>query len=162
MKFPKSPFRPGRYFRPSLLSLIAAFPAIANPVLAGGYFPERRNITVTALPPEASSPGQGPAPVAEIEIDNNLPGYQLVLEFHALDGDDEAIDEVRLESLGGTLGRGLSDPSGHPLDGASGRYVWNPGRQETATLGYRVRVMVTYKRPVAATMPLTVGMSLPF
>jgi hypothetical protein len=60
----------------------------------------------------------------------------------------------------GMLGEGLADPSGIALAAGPvpGRFVWNPGRQESATVGYKVRVMVTCKRPLSEAPQLAVSM----
>lgn len=156
------PFRPPAALL--LMGLMAAPHISANSVIAGGYVPERRNLIVTPIRDGGAAGPDGSRAVAILEIDNNLPDFQLVLEFHPAEGDGGAIEGVRLESLGGVLGRGLGDPSGRPLaeDAGTGRFVWNPGPQETATLGYRVKVMVTCRRPGADVAPVTVSMRYPY
>lgn len=147
-----------------LLAFLARSHTFANSVIAGGYVPERRNFTVTDIRGKGAPGLDGSEAVAVIEIDNNLPDFQMTLHFHPLNGDGGTIETVRLESLEGKLGRGLDDPSGEPLTAGAepGQFIWNPGPQKTATLGFRVRVWVTYKRPVAETTPLSVSMHLPY
>jgi hypothetical protein len=147
----------------TLFTLASLSHTSANTISVGGYVPERRNLTIT---PTYGAELPDPArvdEVATIEIDNNLPDYELVLDFKDRDGGSDAISEVRLEELAGTLGSGLSAPTGSVLtpeaDGES--FVWHPGTQQTATNNYRMRVLVTYKRPLAdrpvmrVTMPIS-------
>jgi hypothetical protein len=124
----------------------AASPISANSINAGGRVPEMHNLSVT---PVSGSPGAASAEVAVIEIDNNLPSFELALEFP---GDGAArIAEVRLVGFDGALGGGLPDPASAPLEpDGTGRFVWRPGRQTSATLGYRMKVVVTYADPSAA------------
>ncbi|MDB5106371.1 MAG: hypothetical protein JWP91_4060 [Fibrobacteres bacterium] len=127
--------------------LLPVSPTFANTVIAGGFVPENRSLTVRTVQVSDSSRTDGAVEVAVIELDNNLPDYEVVLDFSDRYGSGEFVSEVRLEGLEGMLGRGLSEPAGAPLlPGASpGQFVWCPGRQESATLGYKVRVLATFK-----------------
>jgi hypothetical protein len=132
----------------------------ANTFIVGGYVPEQRNVTVTpTLVPAPVEPDKV-VEVAMIEIDNNLPNYALVLDFTDRFGGNDLISEVRLKGEGGTLGQGLAVPVETVLtpESGSGQFTWNPGTQESATFRYRVRVLVTYKRPMAEQPLMTVSM----
>jgi hypothetical protein len=137
--------------------------SFANSLIAGGPVPEAMSLLVILSPPAA--PGEDsavsalPIEVATIEIDNNLPEYALALDFSDRYGGNDGIAEVTLDGLEGMLGEGLAAPNGTRLEsgGAPGRFLWKPGRQESATVGYRIRVMVTYQRHPAHPQ-LLVGM----
>jgi hypothetical protein len=154
----------GASVRLLLLGLLAVSPTSAKTVTVGGYVPELRRLTITPVQGrDPALPGKA-IQVAVIEIDNNLPNYELVLDFSGADPDGGLISEVRLEGAGGTLGRGLAEPSGRPLEAGSiaGQFLWNPGPQETATLRYQVRVMVTYARPAESRPPMLVSMNFAY
>jgi hypothetical protein len=145
-----------------LLLLSASMPsrAVAYSVTSGGWVPVRQDVSVF---PEcgADSAGAGQTrDVAVIEITNNLPRFDLVLDFSGRLGGDDPVEEVRLQGLEGILGNGLETPSGAVMrpGGRPGRFVWSPGVQSTATVGYKIRVTVTYKRPVSDQPLLAVGM----
>jgi hypothetical protein len=146
----------------ALLACIA--PISANSIIAGGSVPEWRNLTVTPAPIEPD-PGQaGPVEVAEIEIDNNLPDYELVLDFSDRDGGDGRVVDVRLVGFDGILGQGLENPGSATMipGDAPGRFIWRPGRQGSATLGYRMKVMVTFAGPPSVPSTLMVGMPVSY
>ena len=144
----------------ALLALGLPMYAAAATATVGGYVPEKRNLTVTPVYDAAPSDAYRTKEVATIRIDNNLPNYSLVLDFSDRDGSRDVVSEVRLEPVQGTLGRGLTAPGAAALapEDGSGRFVWYPGTQESATLDYEVRVYVTYKRPLESQPLLTVGM----
>jgi hypothetical protein len=147
-----------------LLGLLTLSPISAKSVIVGGHIPELRRLTITPVQGRgAAVPGQT-VQVAVIEIDNNLPNYELVLDFSGADPDGRLVSEVRLEAAGGTLGKGLAEPSGRPLEAGStaGQFLWSPGRQETATIRYQVRVMVTYARPAESRPPMLVSMNFAY
>jgi hypothetical protein len=132
----------------------------ATSFVAVGYVPELRNVTVTPADMETPVEPDKVVEVAMIEIDNNLPNYALVLDFTDRFGGSDLISEVRLMGVGGMLGQGLAAPVEMVLtpEAGSGRFTWNPGTQESATLRYRVRVLVTYKRPIVDQPLMTVSM----
>jgi len=129
-------------------------------VRAIGRVDEIRNVSVTLLPAAAPASEGDAVPVAVIRIDNNLPEYELVLDFSGPPG-GEAVSEVRLQAVGGILGRGGSPPDRTPLPPGPvpGSFKWNPGIQASATIGYMVEVLVAWKAPPAA--PATITVSLP-
>lgn len=151
-------------FRPSaaaaLAFLAALAPISANSIIAGGHVPEWRNLSVTPAPIDADPRQAGPVEIAEIEIDNNLPDYELVLDFSDRHGGEGLIEEVRLVGIDGDLGQGLENPASAFMipGGAPGRFVWRPGRQSSATMGYRMKVLVTFSGPSSAPPTLTVAM----
>ena len=158
---------PTRFPRPAaaaFLILAAVVPNSASSVAAGGYIPVLRNLTVTPAGPSSAFAAEVPVEVAVLEIDNNLPGYELALDFSGPDGNGPVVSEVRLEGAGGVLGTGLAPPQGPlPEDGSHpGRFIWSPGSQKTATLGYRIRVLATYADPDADRPPLYVGVLAPY
>ena len=112
-----------------LLGLAAASPISANSVIVGGYVPEINTLSVVASRGPNDSRPDGRFAVAEVEINNNLPVYELVLDFSDPVGLGQPVSEVRLEPMGGILGQGLAEPSleNLPQSGLSGRFVWSPG-----------------------------------
>jgi hypothetical protein len=143
-----------------LLPALLGSHTFANSVIAGGWVPEHRNFVVTPFYGEGYSRPDGAVEVAVIEIDNNLPDFELGLDFSDADGNGDLVAEVRLQGLDGTLGTGLDAPSETTLKPGPipGRFIWDPGRQHTATIGYRVRVMVTYTTPIAEQPHMAVAM----
>jgi hypothetical protein len=134
---------------PLLVSILIFAPShcFANSLITGGWVPERRSLIITPnQSATVSVPGEE-TEVAIIEIENNLPEYELVLDFSDTEGGVGGVSEVRLEGVDGILGRGLRSPAESMLEPGAlpGRFLWRPGRQETATVGYRVRVMVICK-----------------
>lgn len=154
---------PNRFAPPAAVAfmlLAAAAPISANSIIAGGRVPEWRNLWVTPVRMDADPRQGGPVEVAEIEIDNNLPVYELVLDFSDRYGGEGLVSEVRLVGIEGTLGRGLENPGSAIMTsgGAPGRFVWSPGRQASATMGYRMKVMVTFASPPSAPPTMRVAM----
>jgi hypothetical protein len=143
-----------------LLSASAGSHTFANSIIAGGYVSEVRNLTVTPIAAEEGFRTDGPIEVAILEIDNNLPDFEVVLDFSDRIGMADAISEVRLVGLEGTLGQGLENPGSIAMRPGSlpGRFIWSPGRQTTATLGYRMKVLVTFVNPPAAPPTMRVAM----
>ncbi|GEM_PF-4628928 len=132
----------------------------ANSIIAGGYVPEQRSLSVTPSYGADNSPSNRSTEVAVIEIDNNLPNYELVLDFSDRYGDKDIVAEVRLQCLDGVLGSGSLSSSGTVLipGAAPGQFIWSPGPQMIPTHEYRVKVMVTYRRPMTGTPTLRVSM----
>jgi hypothetical protein len=142
------------------LALLLFSHSFANSVVAGGMVPEYRNLSVTPSISNIADWTLGRVEIATLEIDNNMPNYQIVLDFSHKDKGNDLISEVQLQGLDGTLGQGLS------LDGEtilrpeseSGKFIWNPGPQKTATLQLQIRVFVIYKQAPTSTPTLTVSM----
>jgi hypothetical protein len=132
----------------------------SDALVAGGWVPERKSLIVNPGSGEAVPDGDGALEAAVIEIDNNLPSFELVLDFSDRWGGGDFVSSVRLEGVDGMLGKGLDDPSGAALEPGPvpGRFVWSPGLQESATVGYRVRVLITCKRPFSGAPQLAVSM----
>jgi hypothetical protein len=158
----------------SISKLVIGFFAIlsfseifANTFVAGGSVPEQRNISVTPNYSDMDLEPMEMTEVATIQIDNNLPNYDLVLEFSDRYGTRDLIDEVHLIGMVGTLGEGLEVPANARLTqvGTDGRFVWSPGTQKSATLAYQLKVLVTYKRALtykeAVTNPPLLTVSMP-
>lgn len=160
MKFSAAFPRPGAAAALLLIPLFSISHSFANSLIAGGYVPENRSLAVTPSYGGGLSPAHQATEVAVIEIDNNLPDYELVLDFTDRYGDNDIIAEVRLVGMDGTLGSGSMVPSGTVLNpGASpGQFIWRPGPQLVPTRGYQVRVMVTYKIPMAGAPIMRVSM----
>jgi hypothetical protein len=139
-------------------------PSSANSLIAGGWVPERHTLGISPMISDPPSPQGVATEVAIIEIENNLPEYELVLEFPDNAGGSASISEVRLDGLDGILGCGLTAPMGLRMEneGASGRFRWRPGRQASATVGYRVRATVTYKLPRMGSQQLLVSMPITY
>lgn len=142
-----------------MLAALAA-DAFAN-VQAIGRVAEIRNVSVTPLAAAEAPEGDG-VPVALIRIDNNMPDFELVLDFNASPG-GEAVSEVRLQPLGGILGEGCAPPgpAALPPGPVPGTFKWNAGSQASATIGYMVEVLVAWKsqRPAPATMTVSMPSS---
>jgi hypothetical protein len=134
--------------------------SFASSLVVGGWVPERRSLIVTPNQGADLSVSGEPTEVGTIEIDNNLPDYELVLDFPDPEGADRAVSAVRLEALDGQLGQGLEAPSPAGLERGDmpGRFLWRPGRQESATVRYRVKVMVTYRERVEDAPRMLVSM----
>ncbi len=136
----------------ALWILLAAHPhTFANSLVACAYVPEQRSLIVTPKQAADRTGNEQATEVAVIEIDNNLPEYELEFEFSEANGGGHEVSEVRLEGIDGILGHGLRAPDESALEPgrSSGRFLWKPGPQETATIGYRMKVIVTYKRSFA-------------
>lgn len=128
------------------LFLICLANAFSSVVSTGVVAPIRTlSITPLAMP---AAIGTEPTAVADIRIDNNLPDYELILEF-ADDGTVDRIAEVTIQGIDGTLGRGCEAPvrTALVMGAFPGQFVWRPGPQQSATIGYRVRVLVAWKAP---------------
>lgn len=141
-----------------LILLICAVNAFSAAVVTSGTVAPIRTLTVSPLGISAEA-GAEPTAVADIRIDNNLPEYELILEF-AEEGNDGRIAEVSLQGMDGILGRGCEAPARTVLaQGAlPGQYIWRPGSQRTATVGYQVRVMVAWQTPPSRPPRLAVAM----
>jgi hypothetical protein len=139
--------RPG--FLLALLALIAAAQTFANTIIAGGQVPALHSVSIQPTYGDGRPGADGAVEVAILEIDNNLPDFGLVLDFNDGFGDAGRISQVRIEGLEGMLGLGIEAPVRQVIepDPQPGRFVWNPGPQRTATLGYRIRVLVTFGSP---------------
>lgn len=143
-----------------VLALLLLSDTFANSIIAGGQVPERRNLSVTPAFMEQSPWFKEKVEIATLVLDNNLPNYQLVLDFTDKDRADIFISEVHLQGLDGILGQGLS-MNGETIlkaEPGSNRFVWNPGPQQTATLNFQIRVLVVYKQAPASTPRMTVSM----
>lgn len=160
MKFNGIKANPGFLCFISLILLISLSHTFANSLIAGGWVPERHLLTVTPNPEAAPFAPGAATEVAILEIDNNLPEYELALEFSTGNDGRGSVSQVWFEEMDGTLGMGLEDAVGRELEsgGAPGRFIWRPGRQGTATVNYRVRVMVRYAEEVAPPPRLLVSM----
>ncbi|MDB5050409.1 MAG: hypothetical protein JWO30_3480 [Fibrobacteres bacterium] len=148
-----------------LILAITCRPGHATVALVEGVVPAKHSLRITRSEGAGSSYATGiPVEVAVLEIDNNLPEYQLVLDFSDPDGASAAaVSAVRLERLDGKPGDGLRlDGSGEELEPGDmpGRFLWRPGRQESATIGLRVKVMVTYGGNAVEDPQLVVSMPL--
>ncbi|HKP98246.1 MAG TPA: hypothetical protein VJ385_21120 [Fibrobacteria bacterium] len=160
MKFNGTAGKSGPLSIPLLLALALPSHTFANSIIAGGRVPERLHLTVTRESGTGFTSSGAAKEIAIIEIDNNLPEYELALELSDRYGGDAGISGVRLEGLDGTLGNGLREPAGLDLEagGAPGRFLWRPGRQMSATLNYRVRVLATFNGPAPESPRLMVSM----
>ncbi|MEO7424927.1 MAG: hypothetical protein ABI036_07060 [Fibrobacteria bacterium] len=150
-----------RTYVPRLLILLAILNSayshsFANSLIVGGRVPENCRITVIQIAHEIQPAPSTDADVAIIEIDNNLPEYQLAIDFSGLSGGYLAISEVRLDGLDGTLGNGLAASVSARLEQGDtpGRFLWKPGRQGIATVKFRAIIRVTYVVPRTASIPL--------
>jgi hypothetical protein len=154
----------GRLAFPLLAGLLMVADISANSVIAGGRVPEVHWVSVTPTPVPVDPGSAGAVEVAVIEIENNLPGFELILDFSDRFGGMDRISEVRLVALDGLLGLGLEEPSLSTLSpgGVPGRFVWRAGRQRTATLGYRMKVMVTFATSSPERPTMLVGMPITY
>lgn len=142
-----------------LLLAVCLADAFTN-IQAIGRVAEIRNVSVTPMPAAEIADSEGKAvPVAVIRIDNNMPHYELVLEFDDVRG-GEAVSEVRLQPVGGILGKGGAPPDRGVLQPGPvpGSFTWSPGIQASATVGYLVEVLVAWKSQPASPAGLTVSM----
>lgn len=147
-----------------LPALLAAPYTFANSLIAGGWVPEVHTVAITPTFASVEPGSGGPVEVAILEIDNNLPDFELSLSFSDRYGGSESILEVRLVGVEGMLGTGLADPAAAALTqgGFPGQFIWKAGRQATATLGYKMKVMVTYASTPMDQSLLMVGMPVAY
>lgn len=142
-------------------AIFIASHTFANTQIVGGVVPSIHNTLVTPIENADNRDEQLGKEIALIQIENNLPDFQLVLDFSGAQENGNQIEDVILESVSGILGGGLVAPQKMVLSHELGtsKYIWNPGTQTSATLGYVVKVSVTYKKP--PTVALVMGVSMP-
>lgn len=134
-----------------ILALSPVATGFANSITVGGLVAEIQSIAVFPAPGSSSAAAawDEPVEVAEIEIDNNLRCFELALNFADSRGSLENIATVTLVRQAGTVGHGLAVNEAihmEPTD-AFGQFLWQPGCQGSATLGLRMKVIVTYASP---------------
>lgn len=141
-------------------AIFLAHPIFANTVIVSGIIPPQHQIQVTPIGNNISSGNTISEEVALIEINNNLPSYQVEFNFeNSITGENE-ISEVRIESVGGILGEGLVAPQKLVLqkETSSGKYIWFTGTQTSATKNYSIKLSVTYKHQPKEKVLVSVSM----
>jgi hypothetical protein len=133
-----------------MLALSPVAAGFANSITVGGSVAEIQSIAVFPVPGSSSAADwDAPVEVAEIEIDNNLRCFELALNFADSRGSLENIATVTLVRQAGSAGHGLAVPEAIQMKTADapGRFLWQPSCQGSATLGLRMKVIVTYASP---------------
>ncbi len=154
------PIGKNKIFLNFFITLFLLSHSFANSIRVGGYIPEKRCIKITPNNQADFSLENQSIEAAIIEIDNNLATFELVFNFQDQNGNADAISDIRLEPMDGVLGEGLIAPNKSLIrsNEKDGQFIWSPGIQLSATEHYRVKVMVTCKRPLTDLPRMAVNM----